>query len=97
MLLLACSATESPDPVPGGPPLAANQSVTAPAIIRYNPIEGGCWLLELAGHGRYQPVTLPPAFHQDGAEVAVTVRGAPGYAGICMAGPFVFVDSIALR
>jgi hypothetical protein len=65
-------------------------------VVRFNPIEGGCWSLEVEGRGHYQPLSLPPAHQQDGAAVAVVIRGAQGYAGFCPH-PFVHLDSIAPR
>lgn len=82
--------------VPDGPVLATGEAVTAPATVRYSPIEGGCWALEVEGHGHYQPLTLPAAFQQANAPVTVTIRSVDGVVGFCPH-PYVLLDSIAPR
>lgn len=105
LLLGACSTSDlapsgsggsGADGGAGGPALPTGQALTTAAVVRYSPIEGGCWSLEVEGRGHYQPLSLPPAYQQDGAAVAVVIRGAQGYAGFCPH-PFVHLDSIAPR
>ncbi len=96
LLAGGCGSSELGPPGPGGPALATDEVVTASATVRFNPIEGGCWSLEVEGRGHYQPLSLPQIYKQDGAAVTVIIRGAQGYAGFCPY-PHVFLDSIAPR
>ncbi len=96
LLATGCASSEPGSAGPSGPALATGEVVTAPAAVRYNPIEGGCWSLEVEGRGHYQPLSLPQLYKQDGTAVTVTIRGAQGYVGFCPH-PYVFLDSIAPR
>lgn len=96
LLATGCTSSEPGTPGPSGPALATNEVVTAPATVRFNPIEGGCWSLEVEGRGHYQPLSLPQVYRQDGTAVTVVIRGAQGYAGFCPH-PHVHLDSIAPR
>lgn len=80
----------------GGPPLAANQTLTTNATVRLVAIEGGCWALETS-QGAYEPIALPAQFQVDGMQVAVVARGAEHAASICMMAPLVTLDSIRAR
>ena len=90
LVALACDAPV----VPGNPALSGQES--ANATVRFVPLEGGCWALEVGG-ARYEPVGLPADLLQDGLEIRVWFRAAPDLASYCMMGPLVRVDSARAR
>lgn len=91
----ACSSS-APHPTGQTPPLEAGQVLTTNATIRFVNLEGGCWVIEAAPGRRYEPVNLGSTFRTDGLQVRVVLRDAPDMTGICMMGPFVVIDSIAI-
>lgn len=92
LLLAACS--DGPAGPPMAPEIPPGQVVSAEATVRFLPLEGGCWVLEVAPGRRYEPVNLAPGFRTDGLQVHAVLRDAPNNASICMVGPLVLVDSI---
>lgn len=93
-LLLLAACGDGPSDPPMLPEIPPGQIVTIEATVRFLPLEGGCWLLEVEPGKRYEPVNLAPGFHTDGLKVHAVLRDAPNYASFCMAGPLVTIDSI---
>ena len=92
LLLAACG--DGPSDPPMAREIPPGQVVTTDATIRLLPLEGGCWVIEVAPDQRYEPVNLSPGFRTDGLKVRAVLRDAPNNASTCMVGPLVFVDSI---
>ncbi len=51
-------------------------------VVRYQGIEGGCWLLDAEGQ-TYSPVDLPAEFRTDGLRVRFEADILEDYAGFC--------------
>lgn len=92
LLLAACSDGRSDPPM--APEIPPGQLLTTEATVRFLPLEGGCWVLEVAPGTRYEPVNLAQGFRTDGLKVHAVLRDAPNTASICMVGPLVSIDSI---
>ena len=95
VVLLACSnASESLGPIPPAAPLLApDQTLTIDATVRFNPLEGGCWLLVEAAGSRYV-FDLPAGFRREGLSVRATIRGS---SSTTFCGLGVTVESIRTR
>jgi hypothetical protein len=93
MLILAagCGAC-----TPGGKEeMAPRQESEILATVRFNPVEGGCWILE-SSSGAMEPTTLDEPFRKENLRVAIRVTPLPSAATICQAGRVVRIDSIRI-
>ena len=95
LLAFACSETAPTTPI-RRLTLEPGVRLAADATIRYLPIEGGCWAVDVAGT-RYEPVNLGSSFQVDGLRVRVVLHEEPGLMSVCMFGQIVTLDSIARR
>ena len=66
-------------------------------VVRFLPVEGGCWVIDARDNVRYEPTGLPEAFRVDGRQVIVTLRERPDVGSYCMVGRIAEVVSIAAR
>jgi hypothetical protein len=72
--------------------LRPNQVVTLNAVVKFEKIEGGCWLLG-ARSGTYLAPGLPAEFRVDGMRVEVTLQLAQSQAHYCPMGDGIVVIS----
>ena len=91
LFALACEA-----PVVPGDRASLTGPQAANATVKFIPVEGGCWAIEVQG-ARYEPVGLPAELLQDGLAIQVWFRPATDLASYCMVAPLVRVDSARAR
>ncbi|MFN0098656.1 MAG: hypothetical protein ACKVS7_08270, partial [Gemmatimonadaceae bacterium] len=94
-LVLSLGCTEDPNSALDPRPEARKpvDALDANATVRFSPLEGGCWLLEI-GDERVEPVGMPEKYRVDGLRIYVVVRRAPNLATRCMMGPVVTLDVV---
>ena len=93
-IIQSCKTSTPTAPKPGSP--LADHVLATDAVVRYVPIETGCWVLHTR-QGGYEPINLPSQYEVDGLPVHVVIRAQPGWASICMIAPMVSIDSIRTR
>lgn len=71
-LFLSCAPSGKPD-----------AAVTGDFVVRYDPIEGGCWGLVAGDNAVYSPVNLDNAYRMDGLRVRASIVMRPDMAGFC--------------
>jgi hypothetical protein len=61
----------------------SDAAITGDFVVRYDPIEGGCWGLVAADNAVYSPVNLDNAYRMDGLRVHASIFMRPDMAGYC--------------
>lgn len=77
---------------PPGVSLAETQGMQLTGTMHFLDVQGGCWVLEADGGGRYELVGRQAALqplHREGLRVTVEVQADPGLVGRCMVGRMV--------
>ncbi len=69
----------------------AEDEITVFGIMRYIPLEGGCWQLATLGGQYYEPVFGSEDLYKDGKKVVVRGIARPGLISICMVGTMLIV------
>jgi hypothetical protein len=65
--------------------------------VRLLTVEGGCWVIDASDGVRYEPVSLPTEFRQDGLRVSVALHERPDIGSFCMVGRMAEILSIQSR
>jgi heat shock protein HslJ len=65
-------------------------------VVRFDPIEGGCWNLVAIDNVVYRPVNLDPHLRVNGLRVTASVRPLPDIAGFCPGAPSEIVEIVPL-
>ena len=57
--------------------------VTGDYVVRYDPIEGGCWKLVGTDNAVYSPINLDNTYRIDGLRVHASIMMRPDMGGFC--------------
>ena len=68
--------------------LDPGESISGTGTVQYLDLEGGCWVIKSSGE-RYEPLSLPSEFREDGLRLRFEARPAEDVASICMVGPII--------
>ena len=67
--------------------------VTGNYVVRYDPIEGGCWGLVATDNAMYSPINLDNTYRINGLRVHASILMRPDMGGFC---PGAFVEIIEI-
>lgn len=74
----------------------SNIIVTGDYVVRYNPIEGGCWELVGTDNAVYSPINLDNTYRIDGLHMHTSILMRPDMGGFCP-GAIVQITELRLR